>query len=108
MKLVELVKYLVEPELLNELYQEKELDKESEALVICMQGTIDMESEIAIFEIEKTGGDLIFEMDGKKYVELFTIGHTIDLIEYDLQLKDNGYSAIQIAERLIDYRLNDA
>jgi hypothetical protein len=108
MKLIELIPYLVHPGLFKELYQEEGLPTESEALLIYMKEDLNIESDITIFEIEETEDDLIFEKDGIKYYQLFPVNYAVDLIESDLQLKDNGYSDLEIAQRLLDYRLRDA
>ncbi|OJV78619.1 MAG: hypothetical protein BGO34_07370 [Bacteroidia bacterium 44-10] len=107
MKLVELIKYLTNPEQLDELYQEQGLNTESEALLIYLQGTLDLEADIAIFEIEETEDDLVFEKEGIQYVQLFPVDYAIELIESDLDLKDKGYSDLEIAQRLLEYRQKD-
>lgn len=108
MKLVELIKYLINPEQLDELYQEQGLNTESEALLIYLQGDLNLESEITIFEIEETEDDLIFEKEGIQYVQLFPVDYAIELIESDLDLKGKGYSNLEIAQRLLEYRQKDA
>jgi hypothetical protein len=108
MKLEDLIKYLVNPEQLEALYQEEEINTESEALLIYMNGALDLESEISVFEIEETEDDLVFEKDCEKYFQLFPIDYAIELIESDLELKGKGYSDLEIAKRLLNYRLKDA
>ncbi|MNE38940.1 hypothetical protein D3C80_1328590 [compost metagenome] len=108
MKLVELIKYLTNPEQLDELYQEQRLDTESEALLIYLQGNLSLESEITLFEIEETEDDLVFEKEGVQYIQLFPLDYAIELIEFDLDLKNNGYSDLEIAQRLLEYRQKDA
>lgn len=108
MKLVELIEYLTNPEQLDELYQEQGLNTESEALLIYLQGALDLESDIFIFEIEETEDDLVFEKEGIQYVQLFPVDYAIELIESDLDLKDKGYSDLEIAQRLLEYRQKDA
>jgi len=108
MNLVEIIKYLTDPEKLKELYKEQGLNTESEALLIYMQETLNLDSEISFFELEETEDNLFFEKDGKQYIQLFSLDYAVELIELDLNLKDKGYSDMKIAERLLDYRKNDA
>lgn len=108
MKLVELIPYLINPVKLNELYLKWDLNIESEALLICMKLKLDLDSEIVFFEIEETEGDLVFEKDEMTYFELFPLEYAIGLIEFDLNLKDKGYSDYEIAQRLLEYRHKDA
>jgi hypothetical protein len=107
MKLIEFIKYLTNPELLESLYKEQGLNLESEVLLIYMKEDLDLSSYISILEIEETEDDLIFEKEGLKYIQLFPIDYAIDLIEFDLNMKDKGYSDLEIAERLLEYRKND-
>jgi hypothetical protein len=109
MKLEELVTYLMNPEQLEQLYKELGLniDSESEPLLIYMEGEIDLKSEIVFFESDETEDDLIFEKDGKRFVNIWDIDYAIYLLEI-LDLLDKGYSNVKIAQRLIEYRLNDA
>ena len=108
MKLIELIPYLETPKLLDEFCKQENLNIESEALLLYMLGTLDLESEIVIFEIEETEGRLVFEKEGHQYVQLFPLSYAAESIEFDLDLKNKNYSADDIARRLLDYRINDA
>lgn len=108
MEYIDLITYLVSLEKIDDLINQFHVSEKSEALIICLKNSLDLHSEVAIFEIEETGGYLEFDKNGNKYIELFPLEHAIDLIEFDLELKDRGYSIEYIAKRLLDYRLNDA
>lgn len=108
MKLIEVIKYLINPSQLNVFYQEYELNTESEALLIYQKEKLDLESDIAILEIEETEDNVLFEKDGIQYIQLFPIDYAIELIESNLELKGKGNSDLQIAKRLLDYRERDA
>lgn len=108
MKLVEFVDYLVNPEKLESFYEEKGLNVESESLLIYMKQTINIDSEIVFFEMEETDDEVLFSKDGIEYLQLFPISHAVELIESDLDLKDKGYTNLQIANRLVEYRIHDA
>lgn len=108
MKLIDLIKYLTNAEQLDELYQQQGINAESEALLIYLQGALNLESEIAIFEIEETEDELVFEKEGIQYVQLFPVDFAMELIESDLDLKDKGYTDLEIGQRLLHYRQKDA
>lgn len=108
MTLEHLIKYLVNPENLYDYLHSQGLNTESEALLIYIHEDLNIESEISILEVEETEDDLIYEKQGIKYIQLFPIEYAIDLIENDLNLKDKGYSDLEIAEKLIEYRRYDA
>lgn len=54
MKLVELVEYLIKPQQLKKIYLEQGLTPESEALLVYMKRSLNIDSEITIFGIEET------------------------------------------------------
>ncbi|MBK7884941.1 MAG: hypothetical protein IPJ81_15030 [Chitinophagaceae bacterium] len=108
MKLIDLIEYLIEPGKMENLYQQRKLNTESEALLIYMQNELSLESNIAFFKIEETEDDLKFVKNGLQYVQLFPIDYAIELIESDLDLKNKGYTNLEIAKRLLEYRLKDS
>ncbi len=107
MKLTDLIDYLTRVKQLEELYQKYNVSQDSEALLIYLQNKLSLQSPVIIFEIEETDDYLVFEKEGVKYEQLFSVNHTIELLE-DLELKDNGHSNLEIAKRLLKYRKNDA
>ena len=108
MKLINLIDYLVNSERLEELYIENQLNKNSETILIYMHQQIDLESDLEFYTIEECLDEMLFEKDGIKYIQLFPIEHAIYLIENDLDLKNKGLSHLEIASRLLEYRINDA
>lgn len=108
MNLLNLTKFLLAPERLEELFIEMNVDLESETLLIYMKDSLNLESEIAIFPIEETEDDIQFKKGNINYYQLFPVETAIELIETDLDLKNKGYSDLDIARRLLEYRLNDA
>ena len=73
-----------------------------------MRESLNIDSEIKLFEIEETSDYLNYEKDGVKYIQLFPVNSAIDLIESDLNLKGHGFSNEQITQRLVEYGINDA
>lgn len=108
MKLIELIGVLFNPEKLEKLISVLGLDNESEALLVYMKEDLYMTADIRIFEVEETEDELLFEKDGIKYIQLFPIEHIQNLIEFDLNIKNKGFSETHIAERLLEYRKHDA
>jgi hypothetical protein len=108
MKLIDSIPFLVDTTTIASLYEKVGLDKESDGIAIYMKDLIDLDSEIYSFDDNETGDFMEFEKDRIKYVQFFPISMAAELIEWDLDLKNRGYSNLDIAKRLIDYRLNDA
>lgn len=108
MQFIELIKYLTKQEQLDELIQKQGLNTETEALLIYLKGGLYMESEAIILEIEKTEDALVYEKEGIQYFQLFPLNYAIELIEYDLDMKDKGHSDLDIGRRLLEYRQKDS
>lgn len=108
MKLIELIGILFNSEKLGKLISALGLDTESDALLVYMRENLCITSDIRFFEVEETEDELLFEKDGIKYIQLFPIEHIQNLIEFDLNMKNKRFSETQIAERLLEYRKNDA
>lgn len=107
MNYLNFIDYLINPEKLDILLNDLNVDTESEVLIVCFKDSIDINSEIAIFAIEETDGDLIFERDGNKYIELFPLDALQEMVEEYVNTYKN-ISNNEIGQRVIDYRLNDA
>ncbi|MBL7881290.1 MAG: hypothetical protein JNN23_15765 [Chryseobacterium gambrini] len=107
MKLEDLVKYLGNSMKFDELYDLLKLNKESEALLIYMEDQINLESDTYIFEIEETDDYLTYENSGLKFIQLFPLEMAQEMVEEYLNIYNN-ITSHEIAQRLIDYRINDA
>jgi hypothetical protein len=105
MKLVDLIAFLKYPDELERLFIEKKLDMGSEAIIICMEKELHIDSEIHFFEIEQTEGNLVFERNDIKYIELFPAYHAVEIVESYFPPSDDNQ---KIANRLLEYRINDA
>ncbi|KAF2333395.1 hypothetical protein [Flavobacterium nitrogenifigens] len=108
MKLIDLIDSLFNPRKLKKLITELGLNTESEALLVYMKENLNMAADIQIFEVEETEDEMFFEKDGIKYIQLFPIEHIQNLIEFDLNMKNKGFSEIQVVEKLLEYRKHDA
>jgi hypothetical protein len=108
MKLEEAVKYLKDSDGLQQLCITESLTTDPDDLLIYMKKALNIESELSFFSIEETEDYLIFNKDGVQYIQLFPAYYAVNLIESDLDLLNRGFTNLQIANRLLDYRINDA
>lgn len=108
MKIIELIPYLTDGSKVQSLYSDLGMEEGSEDMQIYMKDTLLIDSDVFLFEEEETNDYLEIEREGQTFIQFFAIDHAMDLIEYDLQLKGRGYTTTQIAERLLEYRINDA
>jgi hypothetical protein len=97
---------LRQPNALNELYIDERLDRESEAVEIYMKDRLNIDSEIYFFNIEDTDDNLVFVKDSIEYYQLFTIDYAVEIIK-SFRFSDE-VSNKEIAQRLIEYCINDA
>jgi Fe-S cluster assembly iron-binding protein IscA len=107
MKLISLIESLKDSAKLKQVIVSQNLNVDSEALLIYIKETLDIDSEIRFFEIEETKDNLVFEKDGTRYVQLFSLDFAEELVNSDFNLT-KGLSNLEIAERLLDYRKKDA
>jgi hypothetical protein len=108
MKLEELIGYLLDNDRLEELYRMQDIGLKSESILIYMKDSLTLNSEIVLFEIEETNDEIVYQKKETKYIQFFPIEYTISLIELDLNLKNKGYTNLEIAQKLLEYRENDA
>lgn len=107
MNFINFIDYLIDSVKLDKLLTEMTVDKESEALIACLKNSLDVNSEVSIFGIEETDGKLMFEKNSIKFIELFPLEMLQEMtIEYVNTYKDMSHR--EIAEKLLNYRINDA
>ena len=108
MKLVNLIHFFRTGGSYEQFCRSQSLDLESEVVEVYMGNPLDLNSEIAFFEIEKTEGKVEYLFKEIKYVNLFDFYYFLDTIE---ELKSNGNKSItdaEIAGILLSYARNDA
>ncbi len=108
MKLTQLIPYLLDENNLERIYDDFNLNKDSEEVIIFMRDQLDIDSEITFFDYEETDGEIEFEKDRVRYIYLFSIDYASELILEDLNLKGKRYTDLAIAQRLLEYRIKDA
>jgi hypothetical protein len=72
---------------------------------VYLKDSINEESELVIFDSEKIEGMIEMEINNEKYYNLFTLDHFVEVFE---DYSEPSGKDIEIAERIINYRINDA
>jgi hypothetical protein len=104
MKLIDLIPYLKNSDKWQELLGGFGIDGNSEEILIYALDTLHIESELLLIEAEKTGDNLVIELNGKKYIQILPTSLAKELITIDfLNLKTD----LEIAQRLIEFRIKD-
>ena len=105
MKLTELIPFLKDKSKWDNLLTKFNIDKESEEILIYATEHLDIESEVILFEIERTDDKLETTINGVRYIQILPSSLAKDLMENDFsQMK----SDFEIANRLLEYSINDA
>ncbi|MBL8000185.1 MAG: hypothetical protein JNL32_16300 [Candidatus Kapabacteria bacterium] len=107
MKLIDFMDYLTSPELLGDLYNEMGISIQPDELLIYVRDYLDIHSDIFFFSLDETNDQRTFEKDGVKYDQIFSVDYAVNLISM-LDLRDKDYTNEYIAQRLIEYCINDA
>jgi len=104
MKFIEFIKYLKNNEteqFMNQHYSDIDYyDAE-----VYLKDSLNKESELAIFDGEKIEGLIEMEVNNEKYYNLFTLDLLVEVFEDYSNLSS---SDTEIADKIINYRINDA
>ena len=105
MKLINLIPYLKSFNGVEELSRSNNLNVKSEATLIYMKEFLNINSEIFFFGIEETEDDLLYKINDINYIQLFPVTFGKEIVEDLLGL---GYDDLEIAHRLLEYRVKGA
>lgn len=108
MKLLELVNYFRSGGSYEDFCELQSLDQESEVVEIYMKQPLQIDNNLAFFEIEKTEGNLEFSYNGIEYLNLFDFYYFLDAIEESNNTDNKSLTNDEIAKRLYSYAINDA
>jgi hypothetical protein len=107
MNLIGLMKYLREEGFAFHFVETRYPEVDYYNAEVYLKGSLSIESEVKIFDGEKIEGMIEMEVEGAKYINLFTL----DLLVETYQDYANGSDSIldiDVAEKIINYRVNDA
>ncbi|MCF8381676.1 MAG: hypothetical protein K9H49_19030 [Bacteroidales bacterium] len=104
MNLIEFIKHLknkTTEQFMNQHYSDIDYyDAE-----VYLKGSLCLDSELVIFDGEKIEGLIEMEVNNEKYYNLFTLDL---LVEVFADYSNPSSSDSEIAEKIINYRINDA
>jgi len=75
---------------------------------IYLEEVLSIVSEVKLFDAESIPNDSEIEIDGKRFVNLFPLAMAQEMVEDFSNAYSNILSDKEIADRLINYRINDA
>lgn len=105
MKLTDIIPYLKDTDKWEDLLADLNIDNNCEEVLIYALDKLDINSDILLIELEKTEDDLEINFEEKKYIQIFPYSLAYELITIDFS---NLKTDLDIAQRLIEYRINDA
>lgn len=104
MKLKDLVIYLFNNRV-EDLINEYNLNNNSEVILVYMDESLKIDSDIYFYPIEETDDDIIFYRNNKSYIQLFPLDYISDLIKSNF---DKNSDINEIVKRILEYRIKDA
>lgn len=105
MKLTDIIPYLKNKDKWEDLLADLQIDPNCEEVLIYALEKLDINSDILLIELEKTEDDLEIYFEEKKYIQIFPYSLAYELITIDFS---NLKTDLDIAQRLIEYCINDA
>lgn len=108
MKLIDIIEYLRYPTKVGQLCDILRLSTDSEAILIYMRGTLDLDSELKFFEIQHTEDKLVFEETGVTYYQLLPLDHAVEILDSYFSDKEKKLDNFGLAKKLLEYAINDA
>ncbi|WBV58212.1 hypothetical protein PFY10_07110 [Chryseobacterium daecheongense] len=101
MNLQELINYFRKGGSYKDFCQEQSLDQTSEAIEAYMEQPLELNNNLAFFEIETTEGSLEFVKDGIRYYSLFGFPYFFNFLK---EIRDHQeLSDKEVAELLFDH-----
>ena len=108
MKLLDIIGHLRDPDKVGQLYDTLKLSTDSEAVLIYMEDSLSLDSELHFFEIEKTDDTLVFTENGVTYYQFCPLDHASEIIDSYFLDNEKQLDNLVLAKRLMDYIVNDA
>lgn len=84
------------------------LSAEAEVIEIYMTKPFELDKVLAFFPIEETEGLIQHTVDGVDYHNLFDFYFFLDAIEESKNAQNRAFSDEQIADKLLNYAINNA
>lgn len=105
MNLLEFIPYLKNPSEIEKIVLEQEPDLDIELADIYLEQELNIYSKLRFLNAEEINGKLEMVYKGKKYINLFPLDFLIEI--YD-DYANTGGTNLEIADRIMSYRIKDA
>lgn len=106
MKLEKFVNYL-KTDNIDLLFINEAIEIDRDFMDIYMRDTLDLNSDLFFFDVDKVPRGRNIEIDGLRYVNLFPLSLAKELVDDFSKLPEYD-TDLRLAKRLLEYRLNDA
>lgn len=106
MNIVELIDHLKTRDLAEKLVNEILPDVEFDMIIIYMKNKVALDSEISFYDFDAISNELIMEINGEKHEYFFGLEDAQEMVEG--YVDEHNPTNLEMAQRMIDYRLNDA
>lgn len=107
MKLIELIGYIKDEKALNYLVEKELPNSIIDMIEIYLINSVDLNSEVKLLDSEQTESLLSIDINGVHHENLLPLNLAIDMV-HDYMALDAELTDSDIAQKLIDYSINDA
>jgi hypothetical protein len=108
MKLINLIDHLKNLSKTEELTETELPNVEFGQIDTYLEGSMDIESEVVFFDAEKIPDDVMIEVNGIKYINLFPLPMLQEMVEEYHNTYGEKMQDFEIAKNILDYRIKDA
>lgn len=81
---------------------------EFDLVELYMKDNLKLDSDVVFFNAESIPNELLIEIDGTKYENLFPLYMAQEMVEEYVNIYKNELSDLEIANKLLEYRQKDA
>lgn len=106
MTIVELIDHLKSRDLAEKLSSKILPDVDFDMIIIYMKDKVALDSKISFYDFDAISNELIMEVNGEKYEYFFGLEDAQEMVEG--YIEEHNPTNLQMAQRMIEYNINDA
>jgi len=84
------------------------LNAEFDQIDTCLKGSLEVRSEVRFFDAETIPSSLLVEIDREQLVNLFPLNLLQEMIEEYENIPGRKLTNLEIARKILEYRMKDA
>jgi len=105
MNLLEFIFYLKNPSKIEEVILQENKELDIDYADIYLEKELCIYSKMFFLDAEQIDGKIEIELNGKKYINLFPLDYLQDIFA---EFNEQGNTDLEIANKILSFRINDA